>query len=348
MFDPVTVTGTPYEMGFQHGRAFRHVIRGNVHVYSMRHTFQGADEELNTGLADIRQAEQTHAPWVFDELRGIADGSGVEYAWIERMHLQVWGLVPKKSYTPGHGCTSIGMRAEEFGLIVGGTLDDPRQCEVLIRRLPRDGIPHIQVSWAGAAWGHNGMNAAGLSVASSSAGDVRPKPDSVNELCSISRVILQTCQRAGEALEVLKRMRTRNSFVVGDAAGQLLAFQGIGAFQAHEVVTGDLVFFTNHAVMPALKEALHAGGHEIHVEESSVARYETLTRAAAILPRTLETVKALLRSHDAFPRSICNDGTVMASVAMPQSKKPCLLVADKPPCRNEFISYVVNDDGQGT
>ena len=95
MFDCETIRGTPHEMGVQHGRAFRHLIRGNVQKWAMRHTFQGTDEHLDSGLESVRRAERTHAPWLFEELRGIADGSGVDYAWIERMHLQVWGLVPK-------------------------------------------------------------------------------------------------------------------------------------------------------------------------------------------------------------------------------------------------------------
>lgn len=55
-------------------------------------------------------------------------------------------------------------------MIVGGTLDDPRQCYVLLRRIPRDGLPHVMVTWAGAGWGHSGVNAAGLGISQSSIG----------------------------------------------------------------------------------------------------------------------------------------------------------------------------------
>ncbi len=148
MFNCETLTGTHYEMGLREGRIFRHLIRWNVHTYAMRHTFQGSDPELGAGLERMRQIYRTLAPWVFEELQGIAEGSGVDYIWIERMHLRVWNLVPNKSLSPG-GCTAIGMVTEGHGVVVGGTLDDPRQSYALVRRVPKEGIPHIQVIWPG-------------------------------------------------------------------------------------------------------------------------------------------------------------------------------------------------------
>ena len=118
MFDCVTLKGTPYEMGLQHGRVFRHLIRGNVHAYPMRHAFQGTDQEMDAGLNEARESDHTYAPWVFEELRGIADGSGVEYIWIERMHLRVWNRVPNRPLDQA-GCTAIGMVTEDGGSGVG-------------------------------------------------------------------------------------------------------------------------------------------------------------------------------------------------------------------------------------
>jgi hypothetical protein len=64
-----TVRGTPYEMGLQHGRAYRHVIHGNVHAWALRHTFQGTHAALDAGLKPYRAA-------LLERVRGVP-GSGM-------------------------------------------------------------------------------------------------------------------------------------------------------------------------------------------------------------------------------------------------------------------------------
>ncbi len=71
-------------------------------------------------------------------------------------------------------------------------------------------------------------------------------------------------------------------------------------------------------------------------------------RAGANMPQMLEALAAFLRSNDGLPHSICNDSTAMASIAVPECNTRCPLVADKPPCGNEFALYTVTDDRQGT
>jgi hypothetical protein len=340
MFDCETLTGTHYEMGLQEGRIFRHLIRGNVHAYAMRHTFQGSDSELDAGLEQMRQIYQTLAPWVFEELRGIAEGSGVDYIWIERMHLRVWNLVPNKPLSPG-GCTAIGMVTEEHGVVVGGTLDDPRQSYALVRRLPKEGIPHIQIIWPGTAFGQNGINFAGLGVATTSLGQCDPKLNVPLETLSlvsfIQRMLLETCRTASEAVALLKRVGCTGSFILGDADGNLIAAQSVGSLLVLEKPESNMVFYANHISIKELLEVLKTQGCQPVPTDYSRTRCEVLQRARKNLSPTLATMKALLRSHEGYPHSICNEGTVMASIAVTQSKTGKFYIADRPPCRNDFL-----------
>ena len=345
-----TVQGSHYDMGLQHGRAFRHVITGNVHAFALRHDFQGTDEELDQALEPERRGDETFAPWVFEELKGIAEGSGVPLPLITRMHLRVWNRVPRKELKPcGGGCTGIGLVAAECGAIVGGTLDDPRQSEVLIRRVPRDGIPHVQLTWAGVGWGHNGVNAAGLCIAESSLGSCTPAlryDDSKPRLRGSmgGRILLEQCADVPQAVALLKRMQPTDSLVIGDAQGNLIACQSQGGFcQAFQTPqeTQAFLFNTNHIHMPELVAKVLAGGCVPKVTEYSMTRFAVLERARATMPRALETMRRLLQSHDGYPHSICNDGTVMACYALPQRKPGVLFLADSPPCRNEFIEHHV-------
>jgi len=345
-----TVRGSHYEMGLQHGRAWRHVIHASVHAWALRHDFQGTDEAADKALEPVREGDRTFAPWVFDELRGIAEGSGVPPAWIERMHMRVWNRVPRTGLPAREGgCTGIGMLAEGGAVLVGGTLDDPRQCYVLIRRVPARGIPHVMVQWAGAGWGHNGVNAAGLCIAESSLGGTTPElrcddPRPRVRGSMTGRILLETCEDAPQAIEALRRLRPTESIVLGDAKGSFASCQCFGWLgQACETASRerDFLFNTNHIHAPELVESLAARGCMPKLTEYSITRFAVLERARAAMPRTAETMQALLRSHDGYPHSVCNDGTVTATYAQPQARPAALFVADCPPCRSEFVRYAV-------
>lgn len=343
--DVETVRGTHYEMGVQHGRAYRHVIRGNVHAYAMRHDFQGRDEELDEGLKKVRESAETFTPWVFEELRGIAKGSGVEYSWILRMHLRVWNVVPKAPPSPG-GCTGIGVVTEKEGGVIGGNLDDPRQSYALIRRFPQDGIPHVMSVWVGAAWGHNGTNEAGLCTAEASLGSCEPAPSippGQYLLGSMTgRLLLETCRDVPEAVALLKKIRPTDSLILGDAKGNLMAVQSMGPYQAFEKPADGMAFCTNHIFMAELLDPLRKQGCKPVISDYSRVRFETLEQARSSLPRTSESVRQLLRSHRGFPHSICNEGTVFSTIAKPQAEPARLYVADRPPCRNDYSAYEVS------
>jgi hypothetical protein len=281
---------------------------------------------------------------MLSELNGVVHGSGVDFVWIERMQLRVWNRVPKQPL-PEEGCTAIGMLTEDAGVVVGGTLDDPRQSYVLVRRIPDEGIPHVQVAWAGTTWGQNGTNAAGLCFASASLGAVEPPieppggPYGLNG--TVGRLILQECHSVAEAVALLERTGPTGSYVLGDASGALVGFQGLGPYQAFVEPEDGMVFCTNHVYLPELRAALAERGAQPVISDYSRTRFETLQRARADGARTLAAMEGLLRSHTGYPHSICNDGTVMASIAAPESQPEVFRIADRTPCRNKFAAYAI-------
>jgi hypothetical protein len=79
MFIAETVRGTHYEMGLEQGRLFRHVIQANVHTWVMKHANRMTEGEMDALVAGPRRSDEALAPWVFEELRGIAEGSGIDH-----------------------------------------------------------------------------------------------------------------------------------------------------------------------------------------------------------------------------------------------------------------------------
>ncbi len=295
----------------------------------------------------MRASNMRFAPWLEDELRGIAEGSGVEYGRIERLNLRVWNSVPRGKHSPS-ACTSIGMQTADAGIIVGGTWMI-RVSVTACARLPQNGLAHVMITLVGAAWGHNGMNAAGSSVAQSSLGGYAPelpRPDTAVYLRGSlgTRLLLEHCRDVPSALALLRKIRPESSYVLGDAAGKLVACQCLGGLEpvvqdadAH----GGMVFSTNHIHMPELLERLSQTGCQPDIAEHSAVRFAAVARARDQLPRTLAAFQAILRSHDGYPHSVCRDGTAFSTFCLPQRMPTVFNLADRPPCRNAFYEYPI-------
>lgn len=349
MFITETVRGTHYEMGLEQGRLFRHVIQANVHTWVMRHAFLFSDAQMDAFVEESRRSDEALAPWVFKELQGIAEGSGVALPWIQRLHWRLWNKLPAPP-PAGTACTAIGLIAADEGPVVGGTLDDPRDSYVLIRRIPRDGIPHLMIHWAGTVWGHNGVNEAGLAIASASVGWFEPKLPMPKEVYGLpgttSRQLLETCATVSEGLAFLRRARTFGSLVLADASGAMSAVQTYGPCLAVEEPKDGMIFLTNHICMPALVAEGARHGCRPGITDYSRTRYEVLEKYRKQTGRSLAVMEELCRSHEGHPHSICNDGTVMASFAAPRKERGHMHIADRPPCRNPFMMYSISEKAE--
>jgi acyl transferase domain-containing protein/3-hydroxymyristoyl/3-hydroxydecanoyl-(acyl carrier protein) dehydratase len=163
----VPMSGTPYEMGLQHGRSQGPQIKQVMERYAAM---------LGPRLQNIPELEEALAtPTMYfgeeeiEELRGIADGAGLPAAAVMAHNL---GMYP--DYVPG--CTQFAYTRRSnptVGLIHAVNEDSPLSLSlpdcltriVQVRR-PANGIPYVTFSVAGQSGGLNGMNAKGLAISS--------------------------------------------------------------------------------------------------------------------------------------------------------------------------------------
>jgi len=347
----LTCRGSHYEIGRQHGEQLHDRVRANVAAYVTPHT-AGREDWADRLLAPGYEADEAFAPWIFDELRGIADGSGVPYRTIRHMHYRIWNAL---DFAPATQCTTIGMVAEDGRILVGGTCDDPTEPYHMIRYVPDDAPAYVTITWAGAGWCHNGTNAQGFSLASAGlvgAGFFRAAwqnyvGQAVVHAGTLTRALLERCHDVPDALALLKRAESLNNFVLGDARGNLAAVQCMGSVTAvqHAEDYQGLVFTTNHAFMPEILAALKERNVTPEIYDHSQTRLDTLVKARESWPRTEEGMKSLLRwrKPSAYD-GINNERTAWATYAYPEEKPAVFHLAGRPVHENEFAAYEVERD----
>ncbi len=154
------VKGSPYEMGYQLGTMLKEDIKASLTTF-LESTQQEAPQIY--GNEQLDSAWKINAPYidsrVKEEMKGIADGSGIDIKLFQRSHIvpvisnyacsgvAVWG----KGTANGH---TLHIRNLDFTMSAG-LQDYP----VVVIYVPNEGAAHINVSFAGYIASHTGMNA---------------------------------------------------------------------------------------------------------------------------------------------------------------------------------------------
>ncbi|MDZ4687289.1 MAG: C45 family autoproteolytic acyltransferase/hydrolase, partial [Planctomycetaceae bacterium] len=208
-FSVVPITGTPYEMGYQHGQHQGPQIRTILERYASM---------LGPRLQNMPELDQALArPTMYfgeqevEELHGIADGAGLPAAAVIAHNL---GMYP--DYVPG--CTQFAFTRRSngpFGLVHAVNEDSPLSLTlpdclsriVQVRR-PAGGIPHVTFSVSGQTGGLNGINAAGLAVTSTLLLDCPRRPETAYGKVHpvIVKRLLQEAETIDDALRILKTL----------------------------------------------------------------------------------------------------------------------------------------------
>lgn len=202
------LTGSPYEMGWQHATAHSESIKLVLNRYGdLVETNLSGISELYDALADPTQYLDSAG---YDELRGMSDALNIPMDYLMAYNL---GLYPDA--VPG--CVQFAIAARHNGSegllhamnedwVLALALPDCLK-RILQVRHPADGLPHIIFGAAGQLAGMNGINASGLAVSGSLLLD-RPRPDhgAAGKMHSIViRQVLQSAADIDSAIDVIRR-----------------------------------------------------------------------------------------------------------------------------------------------
>ncbi|MCA9437454.1 MAG: hypothetical protein KC978_16845, partial [Candidatus Omnitrophica bacterium] len=161
----LVVTGTPYEMGFAVGSLMKEethkVLQGFLHLARMGDEERFSDETLDAAWESV--SPHTHEAFK-EELRGIAEGSGLDLQDVIRAH-----MVPVVADYACSGVAFWGDRVENGHLLQIRNLDYETRAGLqdypaVVIYIPKEGVPHVCPTFAGCAGANTGMNYAGIAL----------------------------------------------------------------------------------------------------------------------------------------------------------------------------------------
>lgn len=343
----VLVSGSPYEMGVQHGEQ----CRDRVHQFLDMILFAVVKGKVTKAdvlhrTKSFRPSFERLSPNMVEEIRGLADGAGLSFE--EAMLLQIRGEIGN---VHDGGCTTFvvsGDGTENGKILIGQNSDmSPEQEEVgMILHLVPDKGPRILMWTFGGHLGYHGMNSAGVAHFANALGGGPVWRKGLPHY-PIKRVMLEQTT-VTEVLAILKNHPVCSS--------------------GNYVLTGGCKTIEDIELTPAGFERLgdNKEGFIVHSNHFLCGRFRTEETDAASIQDSFvryERIRALIKDqfgginaramqeilsdHANYPLSICrhlqdsdNVGkTVACLIAEPEAGN--FHVSKGNPCENNFVTHVV-------
>lgn len=217
----VVVTGSPYEMGYAQGALLKPAITAVVSHFVERP--RTSDRE-RFGDENLAKAWDQVSPYVserfVEEMRGLAEGSGVEYDVILRAH-----MIP---VVANYSCSGVAVwgdatrdghlyQIRNLDYSMGGGLQDYPAVVVYV---PEDGVAHLNVGFAGVIGSNTGMNAEGIALTEIGDAPGRDYPFDLDGVpfMMLFRDILYDARSLDDAVRMIKQAKRikKYHYVVGD------------------------------------------------------------------------------------------------------------------------------------
>jgi isopenicillin-N N-acyltransferase-like protein len=340
----VSVSGSRYELGRQHGEAcadlIRRVLAGRAAIIQ-RATGMPAAQAVEAGLRYLPSVAGRF-PQFIEEVKGIADGAGVAFA--EAFFVQVATELGFTAGAGAEGCTTLARRSADGHWVVAQNWDTPPDVhglQIVLRVRPDDAPEAVMFTYAGVI-GYMGINRLGVCHVASQL----LSPDwrvGVTHYW-VKRRFLEL-DSVGACLDVVREVpiSSSGSYVLGDPSRAVVVEWLPSGVSIRE---GDHLAHTNHILDPSLR---HLERYLDALPDSPI-RLERLQQLmnGALGSNTgdaLATAKSMLADHAGHPAGICRHGGAQnlhtrASVIFEPSKAMMHLAYGNP-CMMPYQTYVV-------
>lgn len=336
----ISLRGSHYDIGYEHGDATALEILKFCRLFHAKLAANNISRDTAVKIAGkFGKCTDKYAPWLLEEIRGIADGAGMKYETILSLNcmFEIPRIVGKKEL---HYCTVWGVTDGKQCIAVQN-LDLAREYGELLTlmHIAPAGKRSVFLLVLPGMVGMMGMNQDGLSfsgttVSSREARYGVPKP-------FLGRSIMHNCSNVHEAARALRDAprTTGGNAMLADAHGGMQIIECSAVKCALIEPQNGYVASTNHYTDDDL---YGLSPPDTTSSEARLARIRWLLEHAE--KRDLETMFSIACDHEHEPDdlTICRHGsisTVSSLVFVPSEK--CIWIAGGLPCSSSFKQYHV-------
>ena len=349
----VRVEGSSYQRGWQYGTQAAARVRLSVQAYQQAFAhFAGWDwATVQREAARFEAPVGKFRPGYLEEMRGIADGAGLDLTDVlainvrtEVMYAAKARQAPTKQQTPAEcsAFASVPAPGQDGPVLIGQNWDwllHSAQTLVVLEARPDDGPDFVTVVEAGLL-AKTGMNAAGLGLVTNALVTDADTGEPGLPYHVLLRAILD-CATVTEALKVLQAAPRSSSanYLIAHVSGAALDIEAApGDFtRLYPLYPEDgLLLHTNHFLAPAISTQTDLS---LWAMPSSAVRLQRL-RAGRTPKPDIQDFRTLLADHADYPHSICHhpdpgdhpreQGATIASVLMDLTARQLWLAAGNP------------------
>jgi isopenicillin-N N-acyltransferase like protein len=349
----VVLEGPPYNRGLVYGKTLKDDIQQLMKRWkeNLRATYKmDPDAFIKKFYAktDYVSAMKRWTPELLEEVRGLADGVGVDqetmlvFQFVDEYWVNGENIAAEK-------CSAIGVgRRGDHPAMVAQNLDiegfnDGSQVVLHIRHQDSE-LESFVFASAGMV-GANGMNNRGIGICANTLAQLRHGRDGLPVACIIRGVLEQkTFEAAADFLQQIKHASGQNYLIGGpDKVASFECSHGkVSRFGPAE--GSDIVWHTNHPLAnddydAKYRQYLEKNKDAAKKPSSTIARFDCLASRLGRNGSAIDKdgIKAILRSHDSPEFPVCRplktpSGVyTFGSMIMVLSGKPEFHVAPGPP-----------------
>ncbi|OBQ57024.1 hypothetical protein VQ01_00620 [Tamlana sp. s12] len=355
----VTFSGKGYELGLQHGKTLKKEI-GEIIVAWKKNASSALGKDADIILKNFFEyskfdkAIKKWTPELFEEIKGIADGSEQKLNDVLVLNLldEFWVYIVDLQMN--HHCSGVGVPASNGNPgYISQNMDLENYTEgfqVLMRLKRTDNRPEQLILTHPGLIALNGMNEQGVGVCVNTIMELKASSTGLPVAFVIRRIINSTDREDVLAFIQNVNHASGQNYITG-IRGEVFDFEA----SAHKVVRFDpknkngTVYHTNHPIVnddikkgfekysPKLKEELKPKNSNSYLRLEAI---ENRMTSSQNIDDSL--IKEALRSRDDKDNPVCNTysengyGFTFASIIMTFSENPYIQILAGPPDESEY------------
>ncbi len=334
----IVLKGNAYQRGYQYGEAFKKYLPAFYDWFVKKPAAEVLTAEYRAILEETEKNVHQHYPLLFEEIKGRADGSGMDYdtCRILAFHNDIRPLLKT-------GCSNVLTTRGPDGPWLARTCDlseAEREWQVLSVHLADDGLSYACTGYLG-LMGGVGVNSAGLAVGGSSSSS--SAPPARRGLANAMPVMLATMKTTDECCRLAEEAgltgKGANLALLDAAGGAAVLEYAPGLLAIRRPDDTGFLACTNHSITGKIppSDAVRA------ILENSRARYDHLcVQVGRVAPeqRTVALAQRALADHDG-EHHVCQHipqglNTIYAWVIQPGVERSIMHFNWGYPCRNRY------------